>query len=247
MKILMGKENIQLCWPGRLLAPRFHVGLPAMAALFFSPDETVASVWSSARCGRKRLKSIKCHPSRFATPSRRRSLPSDRSNLQLRGCRPRPTTNLRRRPTMTQVEPAFRPRALLHPGLIASGATLLMAGFASDVLYWRSLLFQWNNVSGWLIAGGLVLALLAAIAFVIDLLLKRIERVSWWRFAGLTVAALLGLLNAFVHSRDGYTAVVPQGIILSAVVTVILLLVGLGGGWSLASRRTALYHRDVRS
>ena len=148
---------------------------------------------------------------------------------------------------MTQAEPAFRPRALLHPGLIASGATLLMAGFASDVLYWRSLLFQWNNVSGWLIGGGLVLALLAAIAFVIDLLLKRIERVSWWRFTGLTVAALLALVNVFVHSRDGYTAVVPQGIILSAVVTLILLIVGLGGGWSLASRRAALYRQDVRS
>lgn len=140
---------------------------------------------------------------------------------------------------MTQVDVPERPRALLHPGLVASGATLLIAGFVSDILYWRTLLFQWNNVSQWLVAAGLVLALLAAIAFVVDLATKRVGRIAWLRFAGLAVAAVLGLVNAFVHSRDAYTAVVPQGIILSAIITVILLVVGLTGGWSLAARRIA--------
>lgn len=128
-------------------------------------------------------------------------------------------------------------RALFHPGLVASGATLLMAGFGSDLLYWETLLFQYNNMSQWLVAAGLVVALLAAIAFVIDVVRGHVGRVSWPRFAGLAVAALLAVLNAFVHSRDAYTAVVPQGIILSAVVTLILLAVGLSGGWSLSSSR----------
>jgi uncharacterized membrane protein len=47
---------------------------------------------------------------------------------------------------------------------------------------------------------------------------------------------LLSLLNAFVHSRDGYTAVVPQGLCLSAIVTVLLLVIGWRG-WSLAALR----------
>ena len=136
---------------------------------------------------------------------------------------------------MTQAEVPERRRALLHPGLIASGATLLVATFVSDVLYWQTLLFQWNNVSGWLLAAGLVLVALAAIAFVIELTLRRLREIAWLRLAGLTLAALLSLLNAFVHSRDAYTAVVPEGIILSAIVTVILIVVGVGGGWSLAS------------
>lgn len=140
---------------------------------------------------------------------------------------------------MTQAELSERRWALLHPGLIAAGATLLMAAFVSDVLYWQTLLFQYSNASGWLLAGGLVLALLAAVAFVIDLVLRRVGQVAWLRFAGLAVAVLLGTLNAFVHSRDSYTTVIPEGIALSAVVTVILLAVGLGGGWSLASRRVA--------
>jgi uncharacterized membrane protein len=49
------------------------------------------------------------------------------------------------------------------------------------------------------------------------------------RFAGLHVAAsllalLLAIVNAFVHSRDGYTAVVPQGLALSIVVVVLMVL-----------------------
>jgi uncharacterized membrane protein len=140
-------------------------------------------------------------------------------------------------------------RGLLHPGLIASGATLLIAAFATDIVYWQSLLFQWNNASAWLLAAGLVLAALGAIALLVDLALRRVGRIAWLRLAALAVAALLSLLNAFVHSRDAYTAVVPEGITLSGVVALILIVVGVGGGWSLASRRPyPLAHiREVRS
>jgi uncharacterized membrane protein len=150
---------------------------------------------------------------------------------------------------MTQVEVPEGRRTLLHPGLIASGATLLIATFVSDYLYWDTLLFQYHNFSGWLLAGGLVLSLLAAVAFVIDLLRGSIGRIAWLRFAGLAAAALLGTLNAFVHSRDAYASVVPEGITLSAIVTVILLIVGIGGGWSLASHRIAPLpqNREFRS
>ena len=137
---------------------------------------------------------------------------------------------------MTQAyEPERRP-VLLHPGLIGCGASLLIAVFLTDLLYWQSLLFQWNNFSSWLLLAGLLMAALSGIAFVIDLVRRRIAKVSWLRLLGLTVAALLSILNAFVHSRDGYTAVVPEGIILSAVVAVILIVMG-AGGWTLGLPR----------
>jgi uncharacterized membrane protein len=41
---------------------------------------------------------------------------------------------------------------------------------------------------------------------------------------GYALAALLSLVNAFVHSRDGYTAVVPTGLMLSGLVVAVLLL-----------------------
>lgn len=138
-----------------------------------------------------------------------------------------------------QAETRVRRTILLHPGLISSGATLLIAAFISDVLYWQSLLFQWNNFSAWLLTAGLILAAIAAIALAIDLVLKRVRQIAWLRLAGLTAAVLLSLLNVFVHSRDAYTAVVPEGILLSAAVTIILFTVGLGG-WSLECRRARL-------
>src|SRR5436305_14910148 len=86
---------------------------------------------------------------------------------------------------MSEVQISGSPRGFLHPGLIAAGSTLLIATFASDLLYWRTLLFQWNNASEWLLATGLIRAALAAIAFIIDLFLGRVGRLAWLRFAGI--------------------------------------------------------------
>lgn len=149
---------------------------------------------------------------------------------------------------MTAVDFARSPRRPFHPGLVSCGACLLIAAFVSDVLYWKTLLFQWNNFSGWLLAAGLLMAALAALAFVLDLILGRVRAVAWPRFLGLAAAVLLSILNIFVHSRDSYTAVVPEGITLSALVTVLLIVVGIGG-WNLArvARSETLTRREVRS
>jgi uncharacterized membrane protein len=123
----------------------------------------------------------------------------------------------------------------LHPRLIGAGAILLIATAATDLAYTTSLLVQWENFSMWLLTGGLVLAAFAGAALVIDLLLHRVRNIDWLRFGGFTLAALLSLLNALVHSRDAYTAVVPQGIELSALVAVLLIMLGWRG-WSLTAR-----------
>jgi uncharacterized membrane protein len=95
---------------------------------------------------------------------------------------------------------------------------------------------QWETFSIWLLTAGLILAALAGLALLLDVLLHRAGAIAWWRFAALTAAALLSFLNAFIHSRDGYTSVVPEGLVLSVIVTLILLAIGWRG-WSLASAR----------
>ena len=120
----------------------------------------------------------------------------------------------------------------LHPRLIAPGATLLVAALATDLIYSRTLLFQWGNFSIWLITAGLILAALAGLAVLLDAVRGRLGALAWGRFAGFAAAALLSLVNAFVHTRDAYAAVVPDGLELSALVTVILLILGWRG-WSL--------------
>ncbi len=137
---------------------------------------------------------------------------------------------------MVRIDNPRSRQTLLHPGLIALGASLLLAVFVTDVLYWKTLLFQWNNFSAWLLLAGLLVTAFAAAAFFFDLLSRRFAGVAWLRLVALTAAALLSLLNIFVHSRDGYTAVVPEGIILSAAVAAILIAVGIGG-YSLAASR----------
>ncbi|HXA38754.1 MAG TPA: DUF2231 domain-containing protein [Phenylobacterium sp.] len=129
-------------------------------------------------------------------------------------------------------------RPSLHPLLIAPAAALLIAACATDFLYSQTLLFQWDNFSIWLITAGLVLAALAGLALLLDVARRRIGTLAWGRFAGFTVAALLSLLNAFVHSRDAYAAVMPEGLQLSVLVTVILLVLGWRG-WSLHAVRRA--------
>jgi uncharacterized membrane protein len=95
---------------------------------------------------------------------------------------------------------------------------------------------MWERFSVWLIAGGLVIAALVAIAAAVDLAFGR-QKPAWFRAFSYLAAVLLSLLNVFVHSRDGYTAVVPTGLTLSAIVVAILVLFATSNTWSLTTRR----------
>ncbi|MDE2404567.1 MAG: hypothetical protein KGM17_07850 [Sphingomonadales bacterium] len=109
------------------------------------------------------------------------------------------------------------------------GATLLIAAFFTDCMYSGNALMQWANFSAWLITGGLVLALAAAIVLLIDRLAGWAGPMRWLDFALLALAALLSIVNILVHTRDAWTSVVPQGLILSAAVAALLLLAGVRG------------------
>jgi uncharacterized membrane protein len=110
------------------------------------------------------------------------------------------------------------------------------AAFVTDLAYWRTTEVMWERFSVWLIAGGLVMAAMVALAAVIDLAFAK-QKPVWFRALGYTVAMLVALLNVFVHSRDGYTAVVPTGLALSACVVAILLIFMVTGSWSLTTPR----------
>lgn len=129
-----------------------------------------------------------------------------------------------------RVATGVRRRWLLHPFFVSLGGSLLIAAFASDIMYSQNSLMQWSNASEWLIAAGLVLALIAAIVLLVEVLAYR-GRISWLDFVLLAVAAILSLVNAFVHSRDAWTTVVPEGIWLSGISSLLLVIVGLRG-WS---------------
>jgi uncharacterized membrane protein len=125
--------------------------------------------------------------------------------------------NLRR-----TAKPRGRP---IHKMLVSFSAAYFAGALVTDLVYWQIPDVLWERFSIWLIAAGLVMAGFAAIAYVIDLAGRRqVETPAWPRVVGYVLAVLLSLMNAFVHSRDGYTAVVPTGLMLSGLVIVVLSL-----------------------
>src|SRR5437879_7099176 len=102
-------------------------------------------------------------------------------------------------------QPRGRP---IHKILVSFSAAYFAGALVTDIVYWQMPDVMWERFSIWLIAAGLIMAGLATIAFVIDLAgRRRIDRPAWPRAVGYALAALLALINAFVHSRDGSTAV----------------------------------------
>jgi uncharacterized membrane protein len=109
--------------------------------------------------------------------------------------------------------------------LVSFSAAYFAGALVTDLVYWQMPDVLWERFSIWLIVAGLFMAGLATVAYAIDLAAGRqIDRPAWPRAVGYALAVLLSLINAFVHSRDGYTAVVPTGLMLSGLVIVVLLL-----------------------
>jgi len=109
----------------------------------------------------------------------------------------------------------------LHAILLAGTVPLFLGALLSDIAYFKSYQIQWSNFASWLIAGGLLfcgLTLLFALANLV-----RAERKGGrptLYFLLLLVTWILGLVNAFEHAKDAW-AVMPAGLVLSLIVTVL--------------------------
>ena len=140
---------------------------------------------------------------------------------------------------------AHRRGATRHPVHSILGAyplAFFTGALVSDIAYATTAQMQWANFSVWLIVGGLAMGVAAALAGIVDAIVSRnrIRHSRPWPHSVATLAMMaLALLNAFIHSRDGWTSVMPTGLVLSAVVTV-LALVTSWLGYSLDARQEDL-------
>jgi uncharacterized membrane protein len=130
----------------------------------------------------------------------------------------------------TASRPTAKPRRQpIHKTLVSFSAAYFTGALVTDIAYWQMLDVMWERFSIWLITAGMIFAGLATVAYVIDLATgRKIDRPALPRVIAYAIAVLLSLINAFVHSRDGYTAVVPAGVTLSALVVVLLLTAKVG-------------------
>jgi uncharacterized membrane protein len=121
----------------------------------------------------------------------------------------------------------------IHPMLVPFPITCFVGAFVTDIVYSQTANLTWQYFSIWLISAGLVMGGLAALAGFIDYFgdrRVRAKRPATPHMLLNVLAMVLSLVNAFVHSRDGWTAVVPEGLILSGVVVVLLMVSAWLGG-----------------
>jgi uncharacterized membrane protein len=113
-----------------------------------------------------------------------------------------------------------------------------VGAFITDIVYWRTTMMLWADMSAWLLTIGLIVSLFAALAGLIDFFGDhriRELRSAWIHGLGSATVLILSIFNAFIHTRDAYTSVVPTGLILSALVVVILLITAWNG-WTMVYR-----------
>ncbi len=112
----------------------------------------------------------------------------------------------------------------IHTMLNPVPITCFVGALLTDIVYAQTADMQWANFSVWLLTIGLLVSAVVALTGIIDWLGdRRIRRISASWVHGIVngMAILLSIVNAFVHSRDAYTSVVPTGLILSAIVVVL--------------------------
>lgn len=123
----------------------------------------------------------------------------------------------------------------LHAILLAGTVPLFLGALLSDIAYAQTYQIQWANFASWLIAGGLLfcgLALLFALVNLIRADHKAGRPVAY--FLLLLVTWALGLINAFEHAKDAW-AMMPTGLILSIVVTLLSVIAAWTGLTNLRS------------
>lgn len=121
----------------------------------------------------------------------------------------------------------------IHPMLVPFPIAFFVAAFVTDIVYWQSGTPGWATASMWLIGIGLIMAALAAVAGLTDVLGDRMIRGmadAWWHAGGNVLVVLLELYNWYARYTHGADAVVPVGILLSLVAVVLLLFTGWKGG-----------------
>ncbi|ADL01384.1 DUF2231 domain-containing protein [Brevundimonas subvibrioides] len=130
----------------------------------------------------------------------------------------------------------------LHAILLAFPVALFPAALLTDITYLRTEEMQWTNFSAWLIAGALVFNGLVLAWALVSLVLRfrTGEKLRSAIYAGLlAVLFLVGLINAFQHSRDAWSSVGGLGLTLSIFSTLLVLAAAIVAHTHVFSREVA--------
>src|SRR5205823_9380678 len=112
----------------------------------------------------------------------------------------------------------------IHPMLIPFPIAFFVATFVCDLVYWQTASAAWATAATWLLGAGIIMAALAAIAGLTDVLGdQRIRALNdaWWHAGGNLTVVLIEIYNWYARYSAATSAVVPRGPILSLIVVCI--------------------------
>ncbi|WP_041391724.1 DUF2231 domain-containing protein [Sphingobium sp. SYK-6] len=116
----------------------------------------------------------------------------------------------------------------LHAILLSFPVAMFSGALLSDLAYLKTAEIQWSNFSAWLITGAMLGGTGALVWAALSFVLGKRRAPGRPRALGylLILAAMwiLGLINAFQHSRDGWSSVGGAGLALSILCTLLALL-----------------------
>lgn len=138
----------------------------------------------------------------------------------------------------------------IHPMLIPFPIAFFVATFVCDLLFWRTGNSGWVTASVWLLGAGLIMAALAAIVGLIDVLGEpRIRALNdaWYHAGGNILAVLIELYNWYSRYMSGEAAVLPVGLLLSLIVVCILLFTGWKGWKMVYLHRVGIAEEEATS
>lgn len=101
--------------------------------------------------------------------------------------------------------------------VLAFGAAVL-----TDWTYFKSANLMWSNWSAWLLLFGLIGC--GAALMMLALAVRDRAAGDWMPALILLSAFVIQIVNFMVHMRDGWTAVVPTGMLLSSVGVAVTLV-----------------------
>jgi uncharacterized membrane protein len=126
----------------------------------------------------------------------------------------------------------------IHPMLIPYPVAFFVATFACDLAFWQSGNPAFAVATLWLLGAGLVMAALAAVMGLIDFLGEpRIRRLreAWLHAGGNSAVVLVEFFNFYIRYPNPWSVIYPNGLMLSFLAVLILVLTGWMG-WEMVYR-----------
>ena len=126
----------------------------------------------------------------------------------------------------------------IHPMLIPFPIAFFVTTFVCDVAFWSTANAALATASTWLLGAGLVMAALAAVAGLVDVLGDgRIRAINdvWWHAGGNVVVVVIQAVSWYLRYSQGSSVIVPTGLVLSLIVVGILMFTGWKG-WNMIYR-----------